>query len=82
MNYCIVRCVLKEGSGERTSVNVQIWRQYGAQGLVKTKYTSSRYSTNEKRGRIMLTVKSAFQMEQSDIQMTPQRGGKGEEKKA
>lgn len=30
----------------------------------------------------MLTVKSAFQMEQSDIQMTPQRGGKGEEKKA
>lgn len=52
-----------------------------AQGLVKTKYTSSRHSRNEKRGGIMLTVKSASQMEQSDTQMTPQSGARRKRKK-
>lgn len=47
-----------------------------AQGLVKTKYTSSRYNTNEKRGGEMLTIKSAFPMQQSDTPMTPQEGKK------
>lgn len=51
-----------------------------AQGLVKTKYTSSRYSTNEKRGGEMLTIKSAFPMQQSDTPMTPQEGKKKKKK--
>lgn len=51
-----------------------------AQGLVKTKYTSSRYSTNEKRGGEMLTVKSTFQMQQSVTPMTPQ-GDRGKKTK-
>jgi len=51
-----------------------------AQGLVKMKYTSSGYSTNEKRGEEMLTVKSVFQMQQSDTSMTAQ-GDKKKPKK-
>lgn len=74
-NYCIVRRVLKEDSGERrTSMKVWTWKQHGSTRAGKDEIYI--VMIQSEWGQEILTVKSAFQMQQSDTPMTPQRGKK------